>query len=102
MCLNGTYSKVHIGKCLPDKFVIQNGLKYGDALSLLVLNFALDYATREVQEIQARLKLNGTHQLLVCADSMNLLRDNIDTVKKNTGTLIDASKKDSLQVNAEK
>jgi hypothetical protein len=38
------------------------------------------------------LKLNGTHQLLVYADDVNLLRDNIDTIEKNTKTLIDASK----------
>jgi hypothetical protein len=33
MCLNETYSEVHIGKRLSDKFPIQNGLKQGDALS---------------------------------------------------------------------
>jgi hypothetical protein len=33
MCLNETYSKGHIGKCLSDSFLIQNGLKQGDALS---------------------------------------------------------------------
>jgi hypothetical protein len=38
------------------------------------------------------LKLNGTHQLLVYADDVNLLGDNIDTIKKNTLTLIDAGK----------
>jgi hypothetical protein len=32
------------------------------------------------------------HQLLVYADDVNLLRDNINTIKKNTQTLIDASK----------
>jgi hypothetical protein len=37
------------------------------------------------------LKLTGTHQLLAYADNMKLLADNIDTVKKNTETLIDAS-----------
>jgi hypothetical protein len=30
------------------------------------------------------LKLNGTHQLLAYANDGNLLRDNIDTIKKNT------------------
>jgi hypothetical protein len=39
-----------------------------------------------------RLKLNGTHQLLVYSENVNLLDDNIDTIKKNTETLIDTSK----------
>jgi hypothetical protein len=41
MCLNETYSKVHIGKRLSDSFPIQNGLKQ-DALSPLLFNFALE------------------------------------------------------------
>jgi hypothetical protein len=36
--LNKTYSKVHIGKHLSDKFPIQNGLKK-EASSPLVFNF---------------------------------------------------------------
>jgi hypothetical protein len=37
------------------------------------------------------LKLNGTHQLLAYANDVNLLGFTIDTIKKNTVTLIDAS-----------
>jgi hypothetical protein len=42
------------------------------------------------------LKLNGTHQLLVYVDDVNGLGDNIDTIKKNAETLIDASKEVGL------
>jgi hypothetical protein len=41
MCLNETYSKVHIGKHLSDNVPIQNCLKQGDALSPLLFNVAL-------------------------------------------------------------
>jgi hypothetical protein len=36
MCLNETYSKVCIGKHFSGRFPIQNGLKQGEALSLLL------------------------------------------------------------------
>jgi hypothetical protein len=48
------------------------------------------------------LKLNETHQLLVYADHVNLLGDNIDSMKKNAETSIDASKEVGLEVNTEK
>jgi hypothetical protein len=48
------------------------------------------------------LKLNGTHQLLVYTNDMTLLGDNINTIKKNTETLIDANKEVGLEVNTRK
>jgi hypothetical protein len=91
-CLNETCSKVHTVNRLSDHFSIQNSLKQGDALTPLRFNFALEYVIGNIQENQMGLKLNGTHQLLVYADDVNLLGDNIDTIKRNTETLIDGSK----------
>jgi hypothetical protein len=96
------YSKVHIGKALSESFSIQNDLKQGGALLPLIFNFALEYAIRKVQESQVALKLNGTHQLLVYADDIILLDDNIDTMKKKTETLFGASKEVGLDVNTDK
>jgi hypothetical protein len=82
MCLKETYSKVHVGKHLSDSIPIQNGLTHGDDLSPLLSKFGLEYAITKFQENQVGLKLIRTHQLLICADVVNLLGDNIDTIKK--------------------
>jgi hypothetical protein len=86
---------------LSDCFQIQNSFKQEDALSSLLFNFALEYAIRKVHEIQVGQKLNWTHQLLACADDVNLLGDNTDIMYKNTETLINASKEVHLEVNVE-
>jgi hypothetical protein len=49
MCLTETHNRVSVGKNLSDVFPIRNGWKQGEALSPLLLNFALEYVIRRVQ-----------------------------------------------------
>jgi hypothetical protein len=78
------------------------GLKHGDALSPLLFNFALEYAIRRVQVNRDDLKLNGTHQLLVYADDVDILDGSVHNMKKNAEALVVARKDIELAVNDDK
>jgi len=58
---------------------VQSGLKQGDALVPLLFNFALEFATRNVQVKLEGLEFSGTHQLHPCAGNFNLLGRNLNT-----------------------
>jgi hypothetical protein len=48
------------------------------------------------------LKLEGTHQLLVYADDVNITDGSVHTIKNNTEALLVGSKEIGLEVNADK
>jgi hypothetical protein len=79
------YSRVRVGKNLSDRFPIRNGLKQVrvDALSPLLLNFALEYVIGRVRVIQDGLKLNGTHHILVYADDVNILGGSVQGKRRS-------------------
>jgi hypothetical protein len=68
----------------------------------LLFNFAVHYAVRRVQVNQDGLKLNGTHQLMVYVDDVNMLGGRVHTVKENGEALIVASIEIGLEVNVDK
>jgi hypothetical protein len=98
LCLNETYSKVHIDKYLPNRFPYQNGLQQGYAISSLLLNFALEYAIRRIRLAE----IEWDTLTAVYADDVNLLGDNTGTIKKTPETLIDANNEVGLELNTEK
>jgi len=87
-------------------FPIKDGLKRGDALRPLLFNFASECAIRRIQVNQDCVKINGTHQLSVYADEVNILGGSVLPVKENAAALVVAvvvaSKESALQVNANK
>jgi hypothetical protein len=89
MCLNEAFCKVHIGKHMSDRFLVQNDLKQEDALSSLLFNFAIEHTIIKARENKDGLE---TNQLLFYADDVNLLGERTNTFKKSTESLLEASK----------
>jgi hypothetical protein len=81
---------------------IRNGLKQGDTLLPLLLNFASEYTIRRVQLHHDGLKLNSSHMILVNAYDVYILAGSIHNKQKKTKVLVVASKETALQVNADK
>ena len=61
-------------------FLIKNGLKEGEALTSLLVNFTSEYAMRKVKANHKLLQFNGTHQGIISTDYVNLWGQTIHTV----------------------
>jgi hypothetical protein len=57
---------------------------------------------RRVLESREELEFNGTYQLLVYVDNINVLDENMNIIKRNTEGLLQASRKVGLEVKRER
>ena len=87
---------------MSDTFCVKNCLKQWDLISPFLFNVALENAIMRVQVNEDGLKLNGTHQLFVYAEDVNILDGSVCTMKRNTDDLVVASKEIGPEVNADK
>jgi hypothetical protein len=67
---------------LSDSIPIRNGSEARRCFITTDFQLCFRYDIKKVQENQAGLKLNGTHQLLAYVDDVNLLGENRDTIIK--------------------
>ncbi|PSN33352.1 hypothetical protein C0J52_27179 [Blattella germanica] len=86
MCLNDTKSRVRVGKQVSDIFEIHNGLKQGDTLSPLLFNFVLEHIIKYLEDKEG-VQLTGIHKLLVYADDIRILKNNMHILRSNTRKL---------------
>ena len=101
ICLSETYSRVRIGLFLSDAFLIHCGLNQRDVPLSSLFNFTLEFAIWRVNENIIGLEMNGKRHL-VYADDVNMLGENLQTVRENTENFIKASKDIALEVNSKR
>jgi len=55
--------------------------------TLLLTDFVLEYATKKVSENSGGLRFNSLHQEMVCTKDVNLLQQNLNTIKSKAEIL---------------
>jgi hypothetical protein len=64
--------------------------------------FSLEICHQEGQKNNEGLELNGTRELLICADGVSILGENISIVKKNTEAALDVRLEGGQEVSTDK
>jgi hypothetical protein len=81
---------------MPNVFPAQNSLKFSALFFSIGFQPCLKFTSR-AQEIYERLELKGTYHILVWGDGVNIFGENMDILRKNNASLLDASKEVGLK-----
>jgi hypothetical protein len=102
MCLSETYSTVRIGKLQSDKFPHSEWPETWRCFITITIHLCFGIRHSEGSREPGRAEIKWDTPVLAYADDVNIVGENIDTIKKNTEALLDASKEVGLEVNPEK
>ncbi|KAJ4440733.1 hypothetical protein ANN_08957 [Periplaneta americana] len=96
---NGERAKINVSEM---ESVQRNSTEMEGQNSTKQRHLAMLAHAMKVQDNREGLELNGLHQLLVYTDDVNMLGENPQIIRENTGILLGASKEIGLEVNPEK
>jgi len=100
-CVQYSKCMVQFNGQLSKAFMINTGLKQGDALSPMLFNIALEDVVRNVliSGIGVKLQKSKTIKLIAYADDIVLLSESESDLHGMTETLVDESKQMGLTIN---
>jgi hypothetical protein len=101
LCNNNTNCIVRVQGELSESFEVVKGLRQDDALSLVLLNLALESVIRRISQRQP-MEVNGNHTLLTYACDIIILGDTNQDIVNSLSNLMKECKHMGLLVNKEK
>jgi len=94
--------KIKISNSTSQFFKVATGLRQGDALSPILFNLVLEKIVREMNISEGITLGQSKIGLLVYADDIAIIGDNIEIMKTHCKKLMDAASKVGLMINDEK
>ena len=101
LCNTNTSSRVKVNNEISSSFIINSGLKQGDAMSPVIFNMALESVIRKIPRTEA-LNLDEGNVLLAYADDIVVIGNSREGIQSTVEELIKIGKDIGLTINSGK